>query len=359
MRLEGIDLLRGLAVVSVVVYHYFVLMGHGGSPVFLGVHTLGLFGVSLFFVISGYLIYRSVARRVERYGLKTGLWRYGVHRFFRIVPAYYVNLVVVIALWAVFLGSAALLVDERFLKMMLAHLTFTSFFVYKDAGFGINGAYWTLNVEMLWYLLAPPMFLLLKRSWMFGALAAVGLLYFYALDAGWLDVWFGIDRHRPESWAQLFYLAFQLPGQILFFTAGILIYRRFPHFRSGHPRLLFVAAMGLFALYLWVAHRFAMIHTHFFWHNLLMAAVTAMMFLWMHRLHLPLLKPWSWVGEISYSIYLWHMPLLFLLKRTGWSGWWVPVAFAAALLAVSAVSYYGVERAGFVWQKRFEKKELL
>ena len=355
MRLEGIDTLRGLAVLAVVIYHYFVLFGLQASPWFSYIHTYGLFGVSLFFVISGFLIYRSVATRIERHGLKEGLRRYAIHRFFRIVPAYYVNLFFVILLTASFLLGWDYLLSGAFVKPLFYHLTFSAYFVYKDAGFGINGAYWTLNIEMLWYLLAPLLFLYAKTLPRLLLLGALALLYFFALQKGWLDPLLHTDSDDPAWMLKRFFLSFQLPGQILFFVAGILIYRYRERLTLPLPAwTLYTLFFAVPALFSYVNARWQIIPL-FFWNNLQLLLVTATLFILFYRRALKLLHPLAWLGEISYSVYLWHMPLLFLFKQTALPLLTKTVLFTLTLLLVSLASYYFVERWGFKAQKRFEK----
>jgi len=73
MRLEGIDLLRGLAVLVVVVYHFFEILKLHNHFLYPYIISIGQIGVPLFFIISGYLIYRSVEYSIIKKG---GEFRY-------------------------------------------------------------------------------------------------------------------------------------------------------------------------------------------------------------------------------------------------------------------------------------------
>ena len=356
MRLEGIDTLRGTAVVGVILYHWYVLWDLTDRPDFLYVHHLGLFGVSLFFIISGFLIYRSARSRIERLGLKEGLKAYAIHRFFRIVPAYYFNLFVVVILASIFLFGDGYLLSGGFFKQLLHHLTFTAYFVYKDAGFGINGAYWTLNIEMLWYLLAPLIVRYASTPLRLLSLIGIGFAYFYTIDSGLFPRLLGMADSDPAYTLKLFFLSFQLPGQILFFAAGILIYLYPPallkRIRPSWGYLVLPLWLWLFCLY--SAKQIGPVNFVTLNFGLLLFAAT--LFLLLYRLKLPLLHPLAWLGEISYSLYLWHMPLLFLFKPLSWPLWSKTLLFIVTLLAVSAASYYLIERWGFRFQKRLEDK---
>ena len=127
MRLEGINLLRGLAVSVVVLYHFFELLELHNSPYYPFVISVGQIGVPLFFVISGYLIYRSVDYSISKKGMKTGLKQYFMHRIFRILPAYYFNFFIVFLLVLYIFHTMDTWSSNFILEQIFAHLNFTTF----------------------------------------------------------------------------------------------------------------------------------------------------------------------------------------------------------------------------------------
>lgn len=138
-RLTAVDSLRGLAALSVVLFHYTynfdVKYGHS-SPV--PSWPYGYFGVQLFFAVSGFVIFMTVDRS-ER------LRDFVVSRFARLYPVYWVC---VTTTWVVVLliGPS----DRRVgVSTYLANLTMFQSFV----GFRlVDGVYWTLRVELTFYL---------------------------------------------------------------------------------------------------------------------------------------------------------------------------------------------------------------
>jgi len=224
MRLDGIDVLRGTAVIFVVIYNFFVLLGLNSNPIFHYIHSFGLFGVSLFFIISGYLIYRSIDYTISTHGVKIGLKKYTLHRLFRILPAYYFNFFIILIMATSFIG-ASYLYSLGFFKQIVSHLTFLSYFLYKDAGLSINGAYWTLSIEMLWYIVAPLLFIFIKKDRYLILLFLGSILYLIGLDFSLYDSLLGIDKNASNYMLLEFFLSFQLPGQLIYFITGILIYK--------------------------------------------------------------------------------------------------------------------------------------
>ena len=225
MRLEGIDILRGLAVILVVLYHFFELLGLQNHTLYPYIASLGQLGVPLFFIISGYLIYRSVEYSITQKGTKLGIKQYFSHRIFRIIPAYYINFIFIFLIVYFYFDSMQTWSLDFIFKQVLSHLTFTSYFLYKIAGLGINGAYWTLSIEMLWYILAPLLFLFIKKDRYFLIFIAISLLYLWSIDIGLLDTLFHLNSSQPSYMAQLFFYSFQLPAQIIYFISGIYIYK--------------------------------------------------------------------------------------------------------------------------------------
>jgi len=357
MRLDGIDVLRGTAVIFVVIYHFFVLLGLNSNPMFHYIHSFGLFGVSLFFIISGYLIYRSIDYSISTHGMKRGLKKYTLHRLFRILPAYYFNFLIVLIMATSFIG-ASYLYSLGFFKQILSHLTFLSYFVYKDAGFGINGAYWTLSIEMLWYIVAPLLFIFIKKDRYLVLLFMASILYLIGLDFSLYDSFLGMNKNDSNYMLLKFFLSFQLPGQLIYFITGILIYKYIQKPINIANKYKYLISFFILAFFIYISSQYNLL-TIFSLNNIFILFCVSILFILLHNSYQPkIMQPIEWIGKISFSIYLWHMPILYILKHTSALDYLslasVTAVFIIVLFIISSLSYYLIEEAGFSMRKRLE-----
>ncbi len=152
-KFDALDTLRGAAAFSVFAYHFYSLSQ--GKAEFPNVLQLlgeaGHVGLDVFFVLSGFLIFRSLYLQ----GVNK---KYFVRRFLRIAPLYYFALVVVLALtFPSYFSSLAGLWN------IVSHLFFFQSFS-SETYYGINPVLWSLSVEWIFYLFLPLFFLVTKHK---------------------------------------------------------------------------------------------------------------------------------------------------------------------------------------------------
>jgi len=357
VRLDGIDILRGTAVTAVIVYHFFVLLGLTSSEFFPYVQTFGSLGVPLFFIISGYLIYRSIERNISSKGTPKGLLNYFFHRLFRILPAYYFNLLVVVLMAALYINNNYYYSDTFFEQFFL-NFTLTSYFINKTAGLGINGTYWTLSIEMLWYIVAPFFLIYFQRTRILLFIMLLSILYIWGLAYGDLGIYLHLDSNYRSL---LPYYLSQLPAQINYFIAGILIYKyrlviSLPKTRYHYLLVVvilsfFVGTMGYYKIHL------SPIPSHL---SILMVTTLLFVLLYTIKVKKAIFFLLEWIGKISYSLYLWHTPILFAMDRSHILEYRSLsesiVFFLLLLISISSMSYYFIEEGGFALREKLTKR---
>lgn len=226
-RIPDIDWLRGVAALCVFVFHItvvanfpkrtlppFTLAGRTFGAV-LSPFSLGASGVSLFFVLSG-LCLALQQLRAGHLRLPAGqTWRYFQSRASRIVPAY----------WVAVLVSAAITLGVTTTpgRDVALHTGLHLFFLHgidRTAFLAINSALWSMTTEVQFYLLFPWLFALFGRLGGARFVAVTGL-FNLAYRVALAVVPFTDGPGNGVSTSAL--LAYQIPGRIWEFALGMYL----------------------------------------------------------------------------------------------------------------------------------------
>ena len=243
---NNLDLLRLLFALIVVLYHTSGLTGVQGLAL-LGEYCSPHFAVHGFFVISGLLIYRSYTR-------STSIRSYLEKRVRRIYPAYFVVVVGAAALLPLLSpGFPAQTYGGAFWKYLGANLLFLNFLATNLPGVfaanpmqqAVNGALWTLKIEVVFYLCVPLIHNLCRR---FGTKAAIGTIF--ALSCLWKVAFWQLALHDPSRpiWDRL---DVQIPSQMTYFCAGILLLTYFEKLRNHGLIVSVITACVFLADHFW------------------------------------------------------------------------------------------------------------
>lgn len=321
--------LRAIAVLAVILFHF--------NPAWL---PGGFVGVDVFLVISGYLIASILLGKKAQvdYNLASALRYFYASRLKRIAPAYFVMLIVVSLLAAVLFLPPDLAIYKKGLKQA-AWFNSNHYF----AGFGDYFApanheqpllhTWSLAVEIQFYLLAPFLVLLLPSKALKWLLVAL-LIGLTALAEYRLRV-LGIQQETYYS------LYARLPA----FFAGTLAAL---FMRTTGERCGWFSSLGL-ALVLVAAAMQPSLGPFPGLAALLPVAGAVLILLRPAQGpagQLLASQPMVWLGELSYSLYLWHWPVLALLRY--YTGVEVldisfSLLFIMLTLLLATLSFYGVE----------------
>lgn len=207
---EGIDGLRAIAAMWVLFFHFYYF---ADSPSFSGSFLVraGWVGVDIFFVISGFVLSLPLLTKLMN-GQKYSIGNFYRKRIMRIVPAYYFSLFVFITFF-----HTELFTDPRIFMHILGHLTFTEGFIIQTERLHINGVYWTLWIEMQFYIILPLLILLFKgKKWWLSLVSIVVLVTLYK----YVGIVMTEGLSDSNKFKQ-FYINMQLPGVLQEFAMGI------------------------------------------------------------------------------------------------------------------------------------------
>ena len=319
---KPLDGLRGLAVLMVVFGHG---SNHGLGP--FGADSLlirGKLGVYLFFVLSAYLLDRQIIKMFQQGRASWDYWLYYIsRRVLRIFPLFLLALIVFRAANAS--GLKVVIYDW---KEVWQHLAL-------QRG---DHIFWSIPVEFKYYLISPVLLFIFHRIFRWNSYAIV--LTLFALMAGshlFVVGW------NPNGTSTLWFLNIFLLG-----TVVALIERLRPKLwkvltQSSLTTYAGWAVLLIFSVWSWKVENYTNIGTFIpaaaLWSVALIASFKTG--LWSTVLSW---KPLRWVGAVSFSMYLFHIPVLMWVKsfelpsEIGW------LVYLGLTTVVTAITYVFVER---------------
>jgi peptidoglycan/LPS O-acetylase OafA/YrhL len=340
-RSAAVESLRAIAALGVVVAHTYVFARYSGGRQPAPTHGVwqrlvvsGSSTVYIFFALSGYLLYVPFAKQAFTGGRRVDVRRYAANRALRILPLYYVSLLVYM-----------LVQHDMTAHNLLMFGTFSENFS-SSTSHWINPVLWTLVLEVQFYVLLPLLAWLVAkagRGSLGRALAVVAALGLASLTLRWVTLYAGVDTNRL--------LADSFPSCFVFFAIGMsLALMRLSWERR--PPLVLAGPLG--AAELWCAGAVvAWLLVAYVDPKGRPALVTA--FLLVGAVVLPLRnervrrvlswRPLALLGVASYSLYIWHILIIQRLS-SHFSIHSFPKLFVVAVpvcIAVAFASYAFVE----------------
>jgi peptidoglycan/LPS O-acetylase OafA/YrhL len=309
-RLSELDSLRGIAALVVVAFHYtfrYNQIYHHVDPLPFSA-SFGYHGVDLFFAISGFVILMTLERTKQPLDFL-------VSRFSRLYPTYWAAMI--LTTLVVHLGG---LRDQQLsLREFLENLPMIQTLLSVRL---VDGAYWTLAVELCFYGCMFMLFL-----WQSLRRVELLLVIWIALKWLWATEFFGLHH---MSWA---IGAILIQEYIPFFAIGMICYRLF----MGTTSLRWAIAIIAFAIVTELCLDGVEMGV--------VAVVVAAIFLlvstgragWLRQ------RPLLWLGTISYPLYLLHenigRTVMHWIESRGFGEVLaVPIAVVIALLLAHAVN---------------------
>lgn len=344
--ITGLDGIRAIAVIMVLAYH-----------LKLALFKSGFLGVTVFFVLSGYLITGILISEVEEEGT-IDLKNFWLRRIRRLVPAVMSMAVVIIFVSAVVNRIIFTKGCKDFLASVLGFNNWWQIFnkvSYFEAA-GVPSPFthcWSLAIETQFYLIYPLILLgiyKLVKSREEGR-AKRGLLFAgVTLLLALISVILMIVLFDPQQDASRVYYGTDTRAFSLLFGALLAIlwkYQMVPRRLSASVNMV----LGSVSFAVLLVMTIAINGSSNFWYRggqfvgtiltVLVIYTVSGRKTWLSRfLSNPVLK---WIGDRSYSIYLWHYPIILLISKGIKASWWITLIEIVLSVVLAELSYRFIE----------------
>lgn len=326
-HLNGVDGLRGVAALSILIYHCFTISYAPELRPFHHINLLrplhdGWAGVDLFLVLSGFCLFWPYARNPER---KMHFGDFMRRRVRRIVPAYYASLLFVPLAYLFSVHVLHLSVQptdysafprgifDIVLHLLMLHSLFSSTIQ------SWNGVSWSLGLEWTWYLIFPLAVWLFRRAGAQTALLWMAVITLAYRSALWLH--FGPASYfPPRELHYVFSLTVFVAGVLFEFGAGM--YAAWWLANRAITQRMVTAALVLVPVLLIIAHAATPIDSFLPVRGFLYASAFALLLIIVIAptknfvQNIVAGKFLRSVGEYSYSLYLFHLVFVSAVTNT-------------------------------------------
>lgn len=303
-RLSNIDLLRGTAILLVIICH--VSQSQVGLPYMArSIFNFGQIGVQLFFFLSAYTLCLSMEKRVE----KRKLLNFYIRRFFRIAPLYYLGIIVYYCVSNIPVLNISVVVTNNkcyTLLNVLSNLTFVHGAIQAYNNCPLVPGGWTISDEMLFYLIFPLLFIFFKKNgnkrWFSFLIPILGLFF--------SCVFFAVIRLIDKNAVNNYFFYYDIINQLPVFLLGISYFnlskRTFKRFSPTSSIIFFFLFFIIaFSLSLKLKNDFS---TAIFFSGISFMFLTN--FASKLKMRFRVLEK---IGRLSFSIYIFHFLFAFPL----------------------------------------------
>ncbi len=315
-RLYGLDHLRAVAILLVLMFHYRAFK----HPDWIdSVGRFGWTGVDLFFVLSGFLISSQLFKEIEN-KRKINLKTFYIKRFFRIIPSYFFTLFLYF--------SFPFFREREALSPLWKFVTFTQNYGLDVINRGTFSHAWSLCIEEQFYLILPLLLLIVMPSKLFRYLAVLMIAVIGFSVAARLIAWnefiIGTDTASSDFW-KLWYMKIYYPthtrldGLATGVLTGYLMQYSviFKKMVNSNGNGLFFLGIILLGVSFWVCNEQASKIASIFGFTLvalsygiiLMAAVSQSSFLYQTKSYIT-----AQLAALSYAVYLSHKGIIHIVQ---------------------------------------------
>ena len=325
-KYNNFDLLRLILAIIVVIVHTAEL-SQIEALVNVSQYFSSVIAVDAFFIVSGFLIFMS-------FDNSSTLGKFTIKRVRRIAPAYSVVILFsAILLFFVSTQSFSSYFNIEFFRYILFNLLTLNFMQPTLAGVfidnplqAINGALWTIKIEVAFYIIVPLIGYLLRKT---NKLFILLTIYIFSISYSLLLFWL----YKNSSLEIYLKLEKQIFGQLAFFVSGAMLYYFYDTFKKKSFEILLVASVILYI--------------HYFFINIYLLYPMALTIVIIYfATQFKYLGEFGKYGDISYGLYIWHFPIiqLFIYYHLFDNLILGLILLIVSLLTISLLSWHFIEK---------------
>jgi peptidoglycan/LPS O-acetylase OafA/YrhL len=294
-----IEALRGLSVILVILYHF--KLSNLNYQIIKG----GFIGVDIFFIISGFIITKIIIEnKIQNFSL---LYFYE-RRIKRIIPL--LSIVLIFSLSTLFFVFDFFLLNKNINTSFAVATAISNFYFWASAVLYqfaeknslINLHFWSLSIEMQFYIFFPLLFIIFKSKEKF-----IHWIIFILIGLSYLFIIKNYKTHNMFNFYNSFSRIFEfLSGAIIYIYSDFIKYKIKKKFHS------YIYVLGFIILFLYL-HFLQNEDFHPSPNTLVFIIGIGLMLIFNNDESFKKIKiGFSYLGKISYSLYLWHFPILVL-----------------------------------------------
>ena len=294
-----IEALRGLSVILVILYHF--KFSNLDYQIIKG----GFIGVDIFFIISGFIITKIIIEnKIKNFSL---LYFYE-RRIKRILPL--LSIVLIVSISSLFFVFDFFLLNKNINVSFSIVTAISNFFFWSSAVLYqfaeknslINLHFWSLSIEMQFYIFFPLLFIIFKRKEKF-----INLIIFIFIGLSYLFVVINYKTHNMFNFYNSFSRVFEfLSGSVIFLYSDLIKQKIKEKFHT------YIYLVGFIILFLYLQF----LQNENFHPNpyifVFILGIGLIIIFNNDESFKKIKKGFSYLGKISYSLYLWHFPILVL-----------------------------------------------
>lgn len=355
-RVESLDAFRGVASFLIMVTHFLLMVPQVCQPENLGYIYGGLsWKLPYFFILSGFVLTLSYER--SRVKLNHPFRSFIVSRLLRIYPLFFITTVVMYLLKVIFgagedIDTASIFFNISWrLAPSLPTLLHSLTLIGLENTWLYNGPAWTLVFEMRYALLFPLFFGLLRRRWLFITLfiAAAFLTGNIASQLERVDMFYSVDYQTSNMCSMFGFLIFYAGGILLALYRDMLsnIYNSLN--RWGRAAGL-VAVVALVLNPLWIRDILPSSLVSIVGDCLMLLGVALWVLILINNRSISSIfsnKMLVALGCSSFSIYMWHTPVitaLYMLLGASVNVWYIVLLSVIVTIIIAQLSFRYIER---------------